>query len=208
MSDTHALHWKLNRDLLFPKADILVCAGDFTNCGSIKDVSSFNGFLGTLKKKYRKIICIAGNHDILFEKRDFLARSLLTNCVYLQDSQVVINGVKFYGAPWTPRFFDWAFNADRGEVIARKWAMIPDDTNVLITHGPPHGIGDMNQEGELTGDKDLSARIAQLPELKLHIAGHIHEGWGNVVVNGVRYVNASICTRNYKPTNPPILVEV
>jgi len=208
ISDTHGLHDQMDLDS-FPGGDLLLHSGDCTNFGAAQDLFSLNFWFGKLQKKYQHIILVPGNHDRCFESNFNLAKSLMTNCTILLDEAITIDGLKFYGSPWQPRFFNWAFNVDRGVKIARKWAMIPDDTNVLITHGPPFGIGDKTSlTGDLIGCQDLSARIEKLKKLKLHACGHCHPGWGKVQVNGVWYINGSICTNAYKPTNLPIGVEL
>src|SRR6185369_13852794 len=100
----------------------------------------FDAWLGTLP--HREKVVIAGNHDFLFEQRPAEARALITNAVYLEDEAYEAGGLKIWGSPWQPWFFDWAFNLRRGEALARKWALIPPGTDLLVTHGPPMGIGD------------------------------------------------------------------
>ena len=93
----------------------------------------------------------------------------MKNAIYLEDSGVVIDGLKFWGSPWTPEFFDWAFNARRGLQLFDKWQKIPLDTDVLITHGPPAGILDLvvTRQGEAqVGCNDLLRRIHELKKLK------------------------------------------
>src|SRR5690606_11518487 len=134
---------------------------------------------------HKRKIFVAGNHDWLFEKDDDRARGLLDPGIsYLQDSSTEIDGLKIYGSPWQPRFFDWAFNLNRGREMAEKWAMIPDEIDILITHGRPHGILDLvPRQGwnENTGCEELRKRVEQLSHLgrlKLHVFGHIHCGYG------------------------------
>jgi len=106
-----------------------------------------------------------------------------------QIGTVEIEGVRFWGSPWQPWFFDWAFNLERGEEIRAKWELIPDDTEVLITHGPPQGHGDMTSRGEGAGCADLLARIRQVKP-RYHLFGHIHEGYGTST-DGVTSVSPS-----------------
>ena len=68
---------------------------------------------------------------------------------------------------------NWYFMADRGEEIAKKWATIPDGTDVLITHGPPATILE-NVQGIPLGCDDLLERVLQVNS-KYHVFGHIHE---------------------------------
>jgi Icc-related predicted phosphoesterase len=183
-----------------PDGDVLVHAGDITNVGGLRDVIEFNDWIGTLPHEHK--VVIAGNHDFCFEK-DPEARELLTNCTYLEDEQVEIEGLVFYGSPYQPWFLDWAFNLTDHHLGA-KWAQIPDNTDVLITHGPPHGTLDkVDRGGKHVGCKHMKKRIADL-DLKLHVFGHIHEGYGQ---RG-NSVNASIMTLQYDPTNDPIIVDI
>jgi len=99
---------------------------------------------------------------------------------------------------------------DRGQAIHDRWKQIPDDTDVLITHGPPKNIGDEASMGfkcQNVGCVDLLHRIEQL-RLKAHIFGHIHEGYGEYALGRTRLVNASTCTVRYEPTNPPIILDI
>jgi hypothetical protein len=130
-------------------------------------------------------------------------------CIYLEDSGVTIDGKLFYGSPWQPRFYDLAFNVERGPQIAKKWANIPDNTNVLITHGPPHGILDDTIRDGSQGCKDLAERIGELAQLKAHIFGHLHHDGGKMIEEyGVKFANAAVCTDKYVPSNPPIVLEI
>ena len=160
ISDTHMLH---NRIEDMPDADILIHCGDFCSVGEEHEIRKFNTWLGTLKGKYGSIICIAGNHDKLFESNAYLAESLMTNCTYLMDDVIEIDGFKIYGSPWQPWFFGWAFNVPRME-IHKKWEKIPDDTDILITHGPPAGYGGMTGSGEEAGCESLLSKIKEVKE--------------------------------------------
>lgn len=184
ISDIENRHWGIE----LPQGDALVCAGDISGNGKTQEITDFNKWLGS--QPHQNKIVVAGNHDRLFEKSQGVARLLMTNCHYLQDESIEIDGLKFWGTPWQPIFGYWSFNLPRGEKLAEKWAMIPDDTDVLITHGPPFGIGDFNG-WEHVGCEDLRRRVEQLPNLKLHIFGHIHESPGIFRQDGVVFVNAS-----------------
>jgi len=144
-----------------------------------------------------------------------LSIDMIDNATYLQDEEVVIDGIKFYGSPWQPEFMNWAFNLPRGEKLAEVWSHIPDDTDVLITHCPPYGKLDLvineysDENGEMVGCKDLAERIMSLKKLKLHVFGHIHCSHGECFdQNSVHYVNASICTEEYLADNRPIIVDI
>jgi Icc-related predicted phosphoesterase len=184
MSDTHGYHGSLD----VPMGDILIHAGDLTQTGSLEELEEANAFLAGLPHRHKVVIC--GNHDFCFERDPVRARAALTAATYLQDSAVVVEGIKIWGSPWQPWFYDWAFNLKRGPAIAAKWALIPKDTDILVTHGPPYGIGDQTSHGERAGCEDLLARIEKVRP-KLHVFGHIHEGAGIYRRPGTTFVNAA-----------------
>ncbi|WP_224361015.1 metallophosphatase domain-containing protein [Hyalangium versicolor] len=170
MADTHGYH----DDLTVPEGDILIHAGDLTRGGSLEEMAEVNAFLARLPHRHK--IVVAGNHDWCFQETPAEARAVLTAATYLEDEAVIIEGLKFYGSPWQPWFLDWAFNLPRGPELARRWAKIPQDTDILITHGPPLGFGD-RVAGERVGCEDLLTRVQQVRP-KLHLFGHIHEDGG------------------------------
>ena len=209
ISDTH----NCNERIEVPDGEILIHAGDATTVGAEEQIRRFSDWFASLPHPHK--VFVAGNHDWLFEKDNDRARSLLDPAiVYLQDSAVEIDGLKIYGSPWQPRFFDWAFNLNRGQEMAEKWAMIPDDIDILITHGPPYGILDLVPRSgwvENTGCEELRKRVEKLTKvgrLKLHVFGHIHCGYGVQDEFGVRFVNASTCDEQYGPTQPPIVIDL
>lgn len=199
-SDTHERHG----DIEIPEGDIFIHAGDFSNRGSTKSVQEFNTFLGTLPHRHK--IIIAGNHDLCFEKKNAEARALITNAIYLQDEAITLEGIHFYGSPWQPWFFSWAFNLKKPEELREKWAKIPEKTDILITHGPPYGYGDRTTRGDLVGCKELLKRI-QVLKPRYHIFGHIHEGAGQFQSESTTFINASNCNFHYEPVNPPIVFD-
>jgi Icc-related predicted phosphoesterase len=190
--------------LVVPDGDLLVVAGDLTGRGTPRELMQFNSWLYTLPHRHK--VVIAGNHDFALE-RDPAARELLTAATYLQDRLVQIEGLRIYGSPWQPRFFDWAFNLDRGPAIRAKWDRIPAGLDLLVTHGPPHGVLDRTLRGQEVGCEELRLAVQRVRP-RLHVFGHIHPGYGQLEQDGVHYVNASTCTQAYQPTNPPIVVEL
>lgn len=135
-------------------------------------------------------------------------RDCLTNCTYLQDQEIVIYGLKIYGTPWQPEFCKWAFNVPRGEACLRKWNLIPDDTDVLVTHTPPIGHGDLCCTGVRAGCVELLSTVQKRVRPKYHVFGHIHEGYGVSSDGKIIYINASTCDISYLPTNPPITFDI
>jgi predicted phosphodiesterase len=206
ISDTHNQHDALS----LPQGDVLIHAGDFCGLGRTPEIESFAAWLA--KQPFAHKVVIAGNHDKLFEKDNALARACLRRYCpkahYLQDSGVEIDGVKFWGSPWQPEFCGWAFNLPRGPELARKWKAIPSDTHVLITHGPPYGILDLTSRGEHVGSEELMRELDLRLTPKVHVFGHIHEGYGTFTSRGTKFINACSCTEFYEPTNAPVVVDI
>ena len=201
LSDTHGLHDRVE----VPDGDLLIVAGDICAHGRLADVSRFNQWLKSLPHRHK--VVIAGNHDRCFEHQPEEARRLLTAGIYLEDEETTVEGFLVYGSPWQPWFYDWAFNLPRGEALRAKWAQIPLQVDILITHGPPAGILDRTSQGRAAGCGDLLQRIEEI-QPGLHIFGHIHEGYGQHRVGNTDFVNASICDLRYRPVNPPLCVEL
>jgi len=213
ISDTHTYQELIS----LPPGDILVHAGDFTFKGREEEVRAFGKWFRAQPHKHKLVI--SGNHDLSFESaKHKQAVSWLYNdniddsFTYLQDTSAVVEvgdrKIKVYGSPWQPEFCAWAFNVRRGQKLAAIWRMIPEDTDILITHGPPAGILDLCDHGERVGCDDLLARVKQLPNLKLAVFGHFHEAYGVEAVGDTIFVNASSCNLNYRPNNKPIVVEI
>ncbi len=204
ISDTHCQLDKVK----VPKGDILIHAGDLTYRGTVSEILRELNILETLPHEHK--ILISGNHDWLQEENPKLMKQMCDErgITLLHHEAVTIEGINFFGSGYSPEFGNWALNVPRGKELAKLWADIPDDTNVLITHGPPYGIMDRVPRGELVGCLDLLARIHKLPALTHHVFGHIHEGAGQRTIGKVTYVNASSCTGDYKPTNKPIVVKL
>lgn len=206
ISDTHSLHSRIK----VPDGDVLMHCGDFCGRSTMDHVKYFNDWLGSLPHKHK--IVIAGNHDLPFQEEPEEARKTLSAAKYLQDSGVVIDSISFWGSPWQPEFCDWAFNLPRGKALAEKWALIPGNTDVLMTHGPPQGVLDLcpNIYGgpEVNvGCADLAIALARVNP-RVHAFGHIHEGYGVYKGMATDFYNASICTGDYHPTNLPHIVDL
>jgi len=198
ISDTHGLH---NRIEGLPDGDVLVHAGDFMNSGyDVQEILSFNQWLSEQSFKHR-VVC-GGNHDRYFEAAPQQARALLTNAIYLENTGITIDNITFWGSPYTPEFMNWAFMYPRGTSAQRYWNLIPDDLDVLITHGPPFGILDQTAPGEahLGCEELLNAVVEKKP--RVHLFGHIHGGAGTFENGTTRFVNAAYLNERYKPLDP------
>jgi Icc-related predicted phosphoesterase len=194
-----------------PKCDVLMIGGDLgpaTSSYHFDDdraalwlATTFTDWLSKVPAK--AIVGIAGNHDFYCQINPDAMHAL--PWIYLCDSGCEIGGSKFWGSPWTPDFMNWAF-MKRDEELAERWALIPEDTDVLITHGPPLGLGDTNIVGRHCGSETLKqwrVNAAKLPDI--HFFGHIHEGHGQA---GDDWANVSYVDEQYRPTGPIRVVEL
>jgi Icc-related predicted phosphoesterase len=205
ISDTHLRHPK-PEDM--PAGDILVHAGDGTFQGKRHELEQVDGWFGKIRHLYQAILYVPGNHEREAEL-DPALYDILTHCNVLINQEISLYGIKFYGSPFTPEFCNWAYQLRGAEQKRACWRLIPDDTDVLITHGPPRGILD-DVDGEPVGCEELLERVEQVKP-RLHVFGHIHRWAGDervVVRDGVTYVNASVCDDNYRLVNPPIILNL
>lgn len=223
ISDTHGMHRQLN----VPAGDILLNAGDITRSGEPGQIEDYLAWLGEQPHPHK--VLVAGNHDITLhtdyyqrswrrfhrrygrpldhgQTRTLLQQSPAVH--YLEDELVEVAGLRIYGSPWQPTFYDWAFNATRGPEISRYWSRIPDRVDVLVTHGPPLGRGDLTATGHRAGCLDLLQTIQGRVRPRFHVFGHIHEGYGASTDGQTTYVNASTCTLRYRPTHPAFVFDV
>lgn len=204
LSDTHTKHHQVG----VPDGDVLIHCGDWSNGGT----GTTNLFLDWFSKlPHDRKILISGNHDRVAEVEPqlFLNRPEFT---YLCDSGVEIDGIKFWGSPYTPTFMNWYFMRERGDALRRHWDLIPSDTDVLITHGPPRNILDLSGYKPLGQDENcgcddlLSAVMRVKPQL--HCFGHVHHSYGTAKLEHpdgkvTTFVNAAICNERYHPDNHP-----
>lgn len=191
--------------------DLLIVAGDLTARDKVTEHLAFSGWLG--HQKYEKIVLIAGNHDgMMTDWKPFDQ----DNISYLQDSGTEYKGLKIWGSPWTPTFLNWHFMKDRGAPIKEKWDLIPNDIDILITHGPPYGVLDkvnLSSRGDkfkLAGCEELRLALERVKP-KLHVFGHIHSEGGKQLLfkhqgPNTICVNAAIMDEDYNPVNKPIRI--
>lgn len=230
--------------------DLLIVAGDLTARDTEEEYWAFNKWLN--EQYYLKIVVIAGNHDNgLVETKDkMMAHAYCHPYEYLCDSgteyewcethitkwgtRPVQGGrqlkVKIWGSPWTKTFPGInpnckAFTVDTEEELAEKWAMIPEQTDILITHSPAYGFGDevtrikdYRIHEEHAGSTSLLKWISNHSKsLKLNVCGHIHGGYRVGDVRAAKkmcndpmpspiLVNASHVNERYEPVNKPIRI--
>ena len=227
ISDTHDRHRKL--DFKIPDGEVLIHCGDFTSTGKKESIIDFINWFADLPHPTK--IIIGGNHDTTLDTNFYNSlgkdrfhsnspcnslecRQLLLEhpkINYMEDSALTVtfgadSMIKFYGSPWQPEFCEWAFNLPSGEDLLKKWNLIPNDVDVLITHGPPYGILDRNFSSMNCGCEDLRRSVAERIQPRVHLFGHIHESYGTFSNGKTLFANCSTCNLWYRPVNPPIKI--
>jgi Icc-related predicted phosphoesterase len=208
ISDTHGKHKILTSKAynnILGEGHLLIHAGDCTNVGKPHEIKEFLDWFSDTPFTHK--IFVAGNHDFWFEKNHDIAQEYKDKGVkYLFDDMVDIDGVKIYGSPWQPEFYNWAFNLPRGEKLAEKWVKIPEGLDILVTHGPAYGMVDATIQGISVGCHDLFQRVVKVKP-KIHVCGHIHWSYGQKTFDGIEFINASILNEGYFYENKPIAIE-
>lgn len=196
ISDTHTLHKDLDSDM--PSADWVIHSGDYCDSKNLSlnqlQWEDFSKWFVALP--FRIKILVSGNHDLYSQKKQSLTKKWAkdNNVIYLMDQSIEVDGQVVFGSPFSPKYgTDWAFNVDRNSSW-KHWKLIPDNTGILITHGPAQGILDLSLGKDNTlkqcGDKALMTRINKLKRLKLHCFGHIHDE--------ATFQNQGILVKDYK----------
>jgi Icc-related predicted phosphoesterase len=196
---------------------MIIHAGDMSGRGTIQEISNFLQWYAELPHKYK--ILIAGNHDKFCEENPALMRELCDDfgIDYLEDESITIKHVKIHGSPRTPEFCDWAFNCWRTKkekedpfrgylypYIGDYWDLIPYDTDILVTHGPPAYVLDKCPGGNVGCDRLLET--VQDIKPKYHVFGHIHESAGDINIFDTQFINAAVLDGRYDFNNNKIKV--
>lgn len=202
ISDTHNKAHMID----LPEGDVLLHAGDFTNGGTVEELVRFNAWLDQQEFDHRVII--PGNHELLFEKDWNYAASLIPAADAILDQKAYdADGLKIWGEPRQPWFYDWAFNVPREEMEEKCWSRVPEDVDILLTHGPPYRCGDLTPRGDLVGCHYMRELIIKNQPL-LVACGHIHSGYGVTSIHNTVVANASVCNEQYRPVNKPIVIDL
>lgn len=203
ISDTHGLHELLD----LQGGDILIHAGDVSRSGTKEQIVDFLNWFKVQPFTYK--IFIAGNHDFFFERKSSreIKEIIPPHVIYLNDDYVMVEKLKIWGSPVQPWFHNWAFNRQRGAEIKQHWDLIPNDIDLLITHGPAFGILDKTVENSSVGCEDLLKAVKRIKP-KVHISGHIHEAYGREVYQPTLFLNASVLNVSYRLANAPHQFEI
>jgi Icc-related predicted phosphoesterase len=201
ISDTHELH----RELDVPNGDILIHAGDFTMFSkSAAAILDFNQWLGELPHLWK--IVVPGNHEFFLES-DPSRRSLISNATVLINESVEILGLKIWGSPVTP-LYGGAFGMSSPSDRARLYSRIPEDVDILITHGAPYGILDRSP-GSLyhAGCPQLLEAVKRL-KVRMHVFGHAHDAHGIADTKNTLFVNAALQGPDGDLSETPIVLQL
>ena len=204
LSDTHNQLSKV----VVPDGDVLVHCGDFGAAGNMAEWKQFINEFSKFPHPHK--IATFGNHDVRSVNWLSLVKEegKAAGIEFLVDESIVIDGVKFYGSPWVPRYGCWFWMLSRGEEIGRKWNRIPMDVDVLITHGPPHGKLDMSPYDKIpAGCEELMKRVEDVKP-KIHLFGHIHDGYGTISNENTKFYNVAVCNERYDPVNLPVEITI
>lgn len=213
ISDTHNKHNEMTKDLI--GGDMLIHTGDLTSMGYEHEIRRFAKWFNSLHH-YQYKIFIAGNHDWGFQNNSEKVKEILLDydkITYLQDSFIVIDDlsvkpIKIYGSPWQPEFYNWAFNLPRnGWELEQKWNDIPNDTDILLTHGPAFGHVDKVKGSSFNLGCELLTKRINVINPKIHVCGHIHTGYGYTTNQHTHFINASVLNERYHYSNDPLHVK-
>ncbi|WP_372790451.1 metallophosphoesterase [Paraconexibacter sp.] len=196
-----------------PECDVLVIGGDVTPAhdhalehqATWLD-TTFRAWLASAPTDH--VVGIAGNHDFVFERAPETVPTDLP-WTYLNDEAATVSGLRFWGSPWTPWFFDWAFNAPKGDVEERflreRYATVPADTDIFLTHGPPAGFGDHTSSGMDVGSR-AALEVVRSVQPRLAIFGHIHEGRGRWTDGATTLANVAAVDLQYALVDEPFVL--
>ena len=178
ISDTHGMHDYFPKDT-FKGIDMVIHSGDCSNSRDLKtsiiEITEFLEWYQKIDVKYK--IFVAGNHDTAIARnRIQYSDMIMRDIIYLENESIEIEGIKIWGSPITPTFGDWSFMKARDKTH-EVWKEIPDDTDVIVVHGPPKGVRDLTYDRqnnmEFCGDLALTKRVMAIKP-KLVLFGHIH----------------------------------
>ncbi len=218
ISDLHGFYPKLDG------GDLLIVAGDLTARDTF--IEYVQWYQWVEKQDYKKVIWISGNHDNCIQNKEFEHTdeyaidekdNRYITIEHLCDSGTEFEGLKIWGSPWSLTFPGMnphckAFTVDTEDELMEKFDKIPHDTDILITHTPPSTILDLVDGYKHCGSKYLYNWLKYVERPKLHVFGHIHEGYGQKEVFATYNdkmmisVNASHVNERYQPVNKPIRI--
>lgn len=205
ISDTHSYHGLLE---IPDNIDMIIHSGDFSNYKDFyknkPETLDFLEWYSSLNIKYK--ILIAGNHDAFpaIYPLEFKKLCKDKDLIYLENEPIIIEGINIFGTPLQPTFANWYFQKARHK-LDEYWKLIPENTDILVVHGPPKGILDLSYSRdsklEYCGCKSLRNHILNRLDLKYCLFGHIHNvddiinaGIIKLSINDTIFSNGSVVT--------------
>lgn len=214
ISDTHTRH----AELTVPRADVVIHCGDEANVRKpwMNQLQSKNFFDWFVNLEIETKIFVPGNHSTAIAE-GLITPAHVPSVHFLIHEAMELGGLRIFGSPYTPAFFNWAYNKDREELDG-YWAEIPGDTDLLITHGPPKGIRDVTRHWRTkepihVGSKKLTRHVTERIRPRIHAFGHIHDeaginNFGCETRDGIQFINASCCDLKGNLVNHGLVVDV
>ncbi len=228
LSDTHDKHSELAGHMhsllhLNPDIRMIIHAGDAADAKdplfNRQELRRFLRWFESFDVEYK--VFVPGNHDTSLEYFPSLL-SEFPDVNFLVHQELLVEGIRFFGSPFTPFFDNWAYGIDRNS-LESYWCQIPEGTDVLITHGPAYGIGDATNIGatfgqtKYAGDLHLLDRIRKI-EPTHHIFGHFHDDTGHFRIKNygtytiaelkTQFHNVSVLDTGRNPLNLPRIIQV
>lgn len=205
VSDTHLGH----RALRLPPGDVLLHGGDIlleSHCADPASLSQLTDFNAWIREQpFRHKLCIAGNHDgALLELGVEGTRRHLDAATYLQDTCVIVAGLRIHGTPLSVGVsHNSAFQPQAGYDELAALRKIQAGLDILMTHGPAgSGPGTLGRASAL-----LEEHVRQVKPA-YHVCGHLHTRWGVVMHDyGTLLINASSANALYAVARPPIVFD-
>jgi len=228
ISDTHSDHQNIS---CLPEGDILIHCGDLAKSSTNLNPKEYSDFTEWfVEQPHPEKILICGNRDEFMDTgvishriKDLKEITKVQNYIlkeesinYLNDSSYVINcehnSINIWGSPWTQQYGSRnkikAFQLPAGQLLREKWEKIPTNTDILMTHGPPYGICDLNTKGTSSGCPELLQIVQNRIKPRLHLFGHIHEAFGIEKIGPTLFVNAAMLNKETKKIgNKPVVLD-
>lgn len=203
-SDTHNKH----KELTVPdNIDIAICAGDMGTYKdpymNLKDLNEGLEWFESLDIDTK--IYSPGNHDTALDYHLLHSSQYKWLDIVIHET-IEVDGIKIFCSPYTPEFFNWAYNKNDKQ-LKELWEDIPNNTDILVTHGPPYMILDKCQYGYRAGCKSLAKKVKEIKP-KIHVFGHIHEDGGKMEkIDETYYYNAAVLDLDYYYNNNGFVIK-
>lgn len=214
ISDTHNRHL----ELVVPKAEMVIHCGDesMQQNAALNELEArrFFDWFSSLDIPHK--IYVPGNHSTAVE-RGLVRASDYPGVHFLIHESLTCGGLRLFGSPYTPRFHDWAYMMKRGRLDA-AWQAIPEETDILITHGPPQGILDLARDSATkaliqVGCSALRRHVEDRVQPRIHAFGHLHDergisNYGRFTRDATEFINCACCNLSGELKHHGFVIEI